>query len=249
MFAHRIRELLSVTLLILTAGQAHAGDFYRVELLLFERAGTSPETFSGNATVDLPDHGLPLWVDSDWEAAPADKPVVQNYPMPILQAPRIVALPESGLRLEGIANKLRRTPDYRVLAFTSWFNALPLGYRSVPLVVDLEIGKEPKRAVRGTLTLERRRYLHLSARLHHLQAVQPRFNVSPIPGRSLMFPGVLFGNPLGVSNGSKRTVQRWSTKTWLDELRRMRSGEIHYLDAPTLGIIAYFHPIEPAPDD
>lgn len=34
--------------------------------------------------------------------------------------------------------------------------------------------------------------------------------------------------------------------TWIRETRRMRSEEIHYLDSPTIGVLIYFKPIEPA---
>ena len=246
---HSLRTLIAFLALLQAAAQVHAGDFYRVELLLFERSGDSPEAISGNASITLPDHGMPLWVNTDWNPESRAEAAIANESLAIVQTPTIITLPEGGLRLEAIANTLRRRQGYRVLAFTAWLNALPPGYRSVPLVVDLEIDRPELRAFRGTLTLERRRYLHLDADLHHLRAMGRRFRVAPLPPRTLLVPGVLLGQPLGtVIVPAVPERSHWSTETHLDELRRMRSGEIHYLDAPTMGLIAYFHRIERDPD-
>ena len=246
---HSLRILIAFVALLQAAAQVHAENFYRVELLLFERSGDSPEAISGSTSITLPDHGLPLWVNTHWRPETRAEATIADESLAIVQTPTIVTLPEKGLRLEAIANTLRRRQGYRVLAFTAWLNALPPGYRSVPLVVDLEIERPELRALRGTLTLERRRYLHLDADLHHLRALGPRFNIAPIPRQTLLLPGVLFSQSLGtVTVPAAPEKPRWSTETRLDELRRMRSGEIHYLDAPTMGLIAYFHRIERDPD-
>ena len=239
------RTLLLIALLAVGATQAQAGDLYRVELLLFERIHGEAELESADAPPERPDHGLPLWVNTGWTPELGAEAALDNESQAILKTPDILALPQNGLRLGAIARTLRNDSDYRLLALTGWHNALPPGYCSVPLVVDLIAGDDGEHRIRGSLKLDRRRYLHLDANLARMKAVEPRFRVAPIPVPEITYPG------MGIIQRSlfpkdflyPETEKHWVTETWLRELRRMRSEEIHYLDAPTFGLIVYFHPI------
>lgn len=245
MYLGMMRTLLLIALLAAGATQAQASDLYRVELLLFERIHGEPELVSADEPPERPDHGLPLWVNTGWTPDLGAEAALGNESRAILKTPDIVALPQDALRLGAIARTLRNDSDYRLLALTGWHNELPPGYRSVPLVIDLTAGEDGDHRIRGSLDLERRRYLHVDANLARMKAVEPRFRVAPIPLPKITYPGVgIMQQPrLPKDFLYPETKKQWVTETWLKELRRMRSEEIHYLDAPTFGLIVYLHPI------
>ena len=250
MYLGMMRTLLLIVLLAAGATQALASDLYRVELLLFERKHGEPELESADAPPERPDHGLPLWVNTGWMPEIDGDAALNNESPAILKTPEIVALPQNGLRLGAIASTLRNDSDYRLLALTGWHNELPPGYRTVPLVVDLMAGEDGNHRIRGTLSLERRRYLHVDANLARMTAKKPRFRVAPIPVPQASYPGVgIIQQPLSWDFLYPTLDKQWVTKTWLRELRRMRSEEIHYLDAPTFGMIVYFHPLREKQSD
>lgn len=251
MFLVITRTLLFTTLALLIAGQTQAGDLYRVELLLFERVHGAPEAVSNKEPVTLPEHGLPLWINTDWTPDDSARSAIDNDSRAILKRPDIVALPSDELRLEPIARSLENQSGYRVLSLTGWHNELPPGYRSVPLVVDLTTNEDGNRRIRGSLNLERRRYLHVDVDLSHMRAVEPAFEVTPIPVAPTSYPGELVQQTVPQSRDFlyPESEKQWLTETWLDELRRMRSEEIHYMDAPTFGLIVYFHPLRDDGED
>ena len=245
MYLGMTRTLLLIALLATGVTQAQASDLYRVELLLFERVHGEPELISADEPPARPDHGLPLWVNTGWSPESGAVAALDNESRAILKEPEIIALPQGALRLGRIARAVRNDGGYRLLALTGWHNELPPGYRSVPLVVDLMAGADGKHRIRGSLSLERRRYLHVDANLARMKAVEPEFRVAPIPLPRLTYPGVGVVQRTIPSNDFlyPETPTKWVTETWLRELRRMRSEEIHYLDAPTFGMIVYFHPL------
>lgn len=244
MYLGMTRTLMLIVLLAAAAAQAQASDLYRVELLLFERVHGEPELESAEAPPERPDHGLPLWVNTGWTPEIDGEAALNDESPAILKTPDIIALPQDGLRLGTVARTLRNDDDYRLLALTGWDNELPPGYRTVPLVVDLIAGAEGDHRIRGTLSLERRRYLHVDANLARMTAEKPRFQVAPIPPQQASYPGIgIIQQPLSPDFLYPTPEKQWVTETWLKELRRMRSEEIHYLDAPTFGLIVYFHPL------
>lgn len=246
-----LRPLLVLALLVASAGQAHASDFYRVELLLFERTLGEREQVSDEMPEPLPEHGVPLWVNTDWSPDTGSRAILEHDSRAILETPDIVALPQNELNLASIYRSLRKQQGYRVLALTGWHNELPPGFHSVPLVVELTTGEDGNHMIRGVLNLERRRYLHLDVNLARMKATEPRFRVAPIPVPQATYPGV--GSDLQPAPSRDflhpEPQKQWVTQTWLKELRRMRSGEIHYLDAPTFGLIVYFHPLRNGESD
>ena len=253
-----LRQIIPVLpALLLLPSLAVASDLYRAEVLLFERKGVAPEDVAHHQPPALPDHGLPFWVETQWE--PDAETTLPGSEDAILERPEIIPLPQSELRLENIARALESSDEYNVLAFTGWENPFPRGYRTVPLVVDLRTGDEQQTIIRGSIDIERRRYLHVSADLYQLSEAEPALEVAPI----LQETGYhwradilsdLESDVIGESVPSYpltapvAQTPNWKIDTWLREVRRMRSQEVHYLDAPSFGLVVYFHPID-APED
>ena len=244
--------------LLLLPSLAVGSDLYRAELLLFERKGVAPEDVAHHQPPALPDNGLPFWVESQWE--PDTGTTLTSSEDAILERPEIIPLPRSELRLENIARALESSNEYNVLAFSGWENPFPRGYRTVPLVVDLRTGDDQQTIIRGSIDIERRRYLHVNADLYQLSEVERALDdVAPI----LQDTGYhwradilsdLSSDVIGESVPSYpltapvARTPNWKIDTWLREVRRMRSQEVHYLDAPSFGLVVYFHPID-APED
>ncbi|MYL26967.1 MULTISPECIES: CsiV family protein [Halomonadaceae] len=235
------RILVSMLLLCATAMPATGAELYRVELLLFERLQAEPELLSDPyAPVSLPERGVPLWVDSQWTPEPRDTGDIDTESeTPGEQVPEILALPREELRLNNIARALENASGYRLVAFTGWQNPFPDGYRTVPLVVDVAADEAGEQRIQGSLQIERRRYLHVQASLHDTHLKVPALDVAPIP-RFPVASGLILPLPRYLAPESPAFRE---TATRLTENRRMRSEEVHYLDAPTFGLVVYFHPI------
>lgn len=234
--------LVSILGLCALAMPAASADLYRVELLLFERLNGSPEQLPDpHKPAPIADNGAPLWVSDDsprQSTAPQEGALgeVSDSAEPV---PAIQSLPRKALRLSNIAWALENDANYRLLALTGWRNAFPDGYKGPPLIVDLATDKGNGKRIQGTLQIERQRYLHVKAALHDTQRREPALEVAPIPRRPIA-SGLLLPLPRYLAPESPAFSE---TITWLRENRRMRSEEVHYLDAPTFGLVVYFDPV------
>ncbi len=233
--------LLPLLLLCAMAMPATSAELYRVELLLFERLRAEPEQLpERHAPVPMPETGVPLWVTGERQAQQlAETDAAPETGEPAEHRPAIVALPHDELRLNNIARALDNDPAYRLLAFTGWQNPFPDGYRTTPLIVDLAADEEGRHRIQGNLQIERRRYLHVEASLFDTRLREPALDVAPVPQWPIA-SGLI--RPLPAYLAPESPAFR-ETATWLRQNRRMRSEEVHYLDAPTFGLVVYFHPI------
>ncbi len=110
-------------------------------------------------------------------------------------------------------------------------------------------------ALDGTVTLVVSRYLHLHADLHYTKPVDWRAEV----GATRAAPRPLEGD--GGGEGASDSGQRHRVAMARDDQgravlsypfeqrRRMRSGELHYLDHPVLGLLVIVQPREVAPSE
>ena len=219
---HWLIALLSLILSALPApGMAQMQSWYAVEVVIFRH----------------------------WEAPGEDAEFWPRRPPPIAQsvmqhlrtlgpvasgadAPAFSRLPDTELQLAGIDQRLERSKDYEVLLHVGWRQpgfgpasapavVLPLNWTppALPRVTvsptDAARGQNPFGYVPpgtrlwGTLRLLRRRYLHFQVDLRFRRGGAS----SALAGDDavMIYPMI--------------------------ESRRMRAGEIHYLDHPVLGIL------------
>jgi len=125
------------------------------------------------------------------------------------------------------ARRLARADGYRVLHHGAW--VLPVPPRESPEPMLLQVGERQGDVwtVEGTLAITLARYLHVQARLWHTGSTDDRL-------RSVDALGVMSAEP-----------DRYFE---LDEQRRLRTGELHYLDHPRFGVLIRIDPIR-LPDD
>lgn len=128
------------------------------------------------------------------------------------------ALPGSARKLTAVAEALRRSSSYRPLAHLHWRQALlePTAARSIDIAsLGGARGDRANPRVKGSLRLSVARYLHLETDLRLVE--DDRY----------------------ILQDSQAAVYS------LRQSRRMRSGELHYIDHPRLGVLALVTPYTP----
>ena len=120
---------------------------------------------------------------------------------------------------------MRRSGDYAVMHHGRWLQAVPPRDSAAPLLI--QVGAQSPDAtfeLEGSVSVTLGRFLHFAAQVWLRQA----------PADARAAP-----NPC-----SNRDTAGY---VLLSESRRMRPGELHYLDHPWLGILVLIEPVE-APD-
>tara|TARA_R110002049_G_scaffold13509_2_gene58622 strand:- start:255010 stop:255702 length:693 start_codon:yes stop_codon:yes gene_type:complete len=218
---------LSLTGILLFTSIACAKD-YAIEVILFANKNglqQSAEQFNFNHIIPAPDNGLDLNSannNTQWQA-----------------------IPEEDFILKGVAERLKRSRDYRILKHFAWRQPVVEKQDSLPIAIkagrdftsqypehayrQIEFGDTSRNVSRssrvmeldGTINIVITRYIHLYSDLVYRL---PR----TIPG--------------GVGDALNRgqALVDYSVKSH----RRMRSRELHYIDHPLVGILIEATPIE-----
>lgn len=193
-----------------------------------------------------------FWPDPEQVAPPA--PVMLAAAAPATERPPAQAgaqpvqrLPETQKQLGPVVERLAEAGQYDVLAHLGWRQAglppeqapavaLPPGWSApavnLPAAVQLageKVAVSPfalrpaGQELYGTLRLIHSRYLHLEADLRYQPQAVAESWASSLPASGPLYQ--------------------------LTERRRMRSGELHYLDHPALGLVAQVRRWEPAAEE
>lgn len=231
---HRIAVLICLLLFSIASArgeEAEQGSWYEVEIILFQHltgAGATSETWPG-------------------EGFPPPGPNAVTLREPGSEASHRL-LPEQRLRLAAEARRLEKSREYRLLAHFGWRQpglekeqAPAVLIYPYPQIADLStlpatlpIGGYPGGAadtpgwyrqphVLGAIKLIRSRFLHLDVDLflnRHGQRGE-----APVSGQQ-----------------TEAEPARAPAMFRLQEIRRMRSSEIHYFDHPRFGMIAVVRP-------
>ena len=259
-----IHRLLALIVLGSSAGAA-AADFptlpndswYRVEIVVFERladvdpASTqeilvshAPRAYprdvfafdddSNRAAaypLDAETRAMPALTAVDTankptQAQPAPAPAAQ--PTPAERAAKLIAdyqaqladrafrfEPGSTLLLTAEDGRLQRSNIYRVVFHRAWIQPVPDRDQLRPMLIQVGERLGTGWRIEGFLGVTRGRYLHLDTRLWYTPNL----------------PADAQGQDPGYME--------------LREQRKMRSGELHYLDHPKFGVLARVDPIQP----
>lgn len=143
---------------------------------------------------------------------------------------------------------IKLSSNYEVLTTKTWQQ--PALDKDVTIPVLIQAGNEYDgyHELEGSVTLAVSRYLHLKADLWLADYIQQVEMITPwwqsdTPETSTSFQEIDFS-----TQDYAETVTRYeSVRTVvLHESRRMRSGELHYLDNPFFGVMVKVIPYEPA---
>ena len=140
-----------------------------------------------------------------------------------------------GLALRREANRIRNAGGLRLLWHGRWTQPVPP--RNAPEPLLLQAGRQDggSHQLEGTLAITMGRYLHFNARLWWTGAAGTRSSLS----------GDTFGLPEGSGSGTQTPAPERRPHMVLEESRAMRSGTLHYLDHPLLGVLVRADPLTP----
>ena len=246
MVKRSIGRICRVSLVALLAGilsywclvpRAYADDdAYRVELLMFKRKvdpDSLKEKMASKPVPTLPSNGLNLWVDTGNGQHQSDLPLIDP----------------SQLSLYHASQRMENSGRYKVLMLAGWIDRFPPGYQSKPLIIKMGDPVNGYYPTQGYITINRMRYLHVTANITSLRFVQPQLEPvqpgatsAPTPSTTADDEMPLLGPEDQASGQNDQRVPQ--VITWLRETRRMRSMELHYLDSPTVGLLVYFVPVK-----
>ncbi len=178
-----------------------------------------------------------------------------------------IALPHPRRELHGKSAYMQRTGRYRTLFHETWVQPVASEARAIPLVLDDSGALESWPRLQGTVKLHLSRYLHIETNLWLntsgdylpgtwrmpaaplgppsliVEAPEPElepYYVNQVPApeeEEALDPNAL---PLEAAG----PVYPWRHAVLMQQSRRMRSNEIHYLDHPLLGVVIKFTPLD-----
>ncbi|NCF17991.1 MAG: hypothetical protein GWP63_07085 [Haliea sp.] len=197
-------------------------------------------------------------------------PAVTETTEPRLPTP-FVALPASQREFRGKAAYMQRSGRYRTLFHQAWVQPVAESEGALPLILDRsgDTGDWPR--LQGSITLYLSRYLHLQTDLWLNTPGDYLPGEWQMPPPPLGPPSVIVvelpieepeeqetfgeqwleeeptlpGNEEQASpeQGPLEPVYPWRHAVILQQKRRMRSNEVHYLDHPLLGLVIKLTPL------
>lgn len=240
------------------AQESAAKDRYRVELLLYTIKNPSEQEHMGQAQAPVPPIGaellygqMPAGAVEPETGAGEDmqlvEPEVQDFSKTLLDT--------QNLHLSGARNRLQSSGRYNVEFLVAWNEAFPPGHKTPPLLIYVGDTAEEYSDVQGYIQIDRQRYLHVNAQLYDLDLSSVESpDTGPAGGSEvnqpiatgddnpILDPFVLDAFSLDGTEQAQETGPE--VVAWLRENRRMRSGEVHLLDSPTMGLLVYFEPLD-----
>ena len=223
--------------------------FYRAELVILERLvepASIEEKMANRDVAPTVDAGQILWMDNESGNRTTDLDLIDT----------------ENLHLSSAVNRLKRSGNYRVLATAGWYEAFPPDHDTGPMKVALGqwLDGAQRREIEGYIRIDRQRYLHVGVHLNHWQDDEAALEEAQASTPTEP------ANASGSDNKPQDDTQDRTNQvaqaaasalapaalppvkpellTWIRETRRMRSGEIHFIDSPTVGVLVYFEPIK-----
>lgn len=162
------------------------------------------------------------------------------------------------------SRRLQRSKGRRVLFHASWYQPLRSRDDTAPLLIEGSLRQGDYPALQGTIRLYVSRYVHLETDLwlntegdylpEGWKMPNPPLAPEPQAQDSSFFqvrlpPDWLYrpylSNPIENIYGERSLPEyRWRHAVALQQKRRMRSGELHYIDHPLLGLLIKVTPYE-----
>ena len=140
------------------------------------------------------------------------------------------------LSLRTTAVRMRRSGDYEILHHGKWLQTVPPRDSAAPLLIQLGAPmRDDAFELEGSVSVTLGRFLHFATEVWLWNAP---------PDRQA---AVALGDVADAAGDARSSIVDDARYVLLSESRRMRPGELHYLDHPWLGILVRIEPVE-APD-
>jgi len=193
----------------------------------------------------------------DGEAAPGAQPDAAAPPITPGALPQpFVALPQSYRELSDKVAQMQRSGRYSILFHETWVQELESQETSLPIVLDRSGDTRQWPQLQGTIKPYLSRYLEVETNLWLNTAGEYlpgtwRMPAPPFGPRSLITAEEQVVNVAPAEAAQEAApVYPYRHAVLLQQTGRMRSGEVHYIDHPMLGVIIKFTPVTgeaPAP--
>lgn len=259
--SRRLRTLLIACLLLPLTAAAEEGRLYAVELIVFSRdSGNFEEIWPDQLALRYPDRARRLAQPGPDGADPATS-----------RPPLWTSLGSGELRLRDTARALERQADTRVLFHDRWVQPAQWQGRPAPIVVTggREVGGHYE--LEGYVTLRVSRFLHLQTHLWLSEFTgadatpaiieeETPFRLPELPPRHAPTAAVSTRTLLEGENGEiEPAAAPLESAPFeaqpvipqqvipLQQQRRVRFGELHYIDHPRLGALVQVTEFKPEP--
>ena len=237
------RFLTALIFASLPLSQAFAkpSDWYQVEVLFFAHADnpTLTERWRDIFSPDYSANPVTL-LNAEQVSAKPPTETAANY-----EGGAFITLPPEELLLTATAQRIKSAPDFRLLSHLAWRQPIPRGEEALPVLIQTGEQFNKDFELEGTLSMRRGRYLHARtdlffSRFEEMKPVE-ELDWTIFSGDDLQF-GQRDWNPSFNDNAETGIQYVRATTANLKQSRRMRSGELHYIDHPLFGILIQVSP-------
>ncbi len=223
--------------------------WYQVEVLLFKNNKDYKQD-KNNISLSIP--------------SPEEQYIlVKGDPMVSNQLKR---LPNNSLILNKSFKAMSRSNDFEVLEFAGWKQALIKDKTGIPLTIKTGEQFGERYELEGQLTFRKNRYLHVKADLYlanYIEGTSTNLQEWLLEDqlKAGSFSSTTQINPPPTKQSNVIMVQEEAREAFyteesttsyvasniahMSESRRMRSGEIHFLDHPKFGVLVTIEPTDP----
>ena len=243
LFKNTLKPLLTTCLAILHTTYAPNAisdevekNWYQVEFIIFEHLNSDRQVLKfEDVSYHLPERNNYLYLVSNNEPI-SDKQVKQ------LNSDQMV--------LNDALKQLERSKDTRVYSSGAWQHALAKNEKLPPLKIDIDKTNSGGQHLKGEILIRRGRYMHANAQLYLADFTKLPYltitnwllesDITRWPTQWLTQP-LAYHHPILDTVGEDIIAQNLSL---LDQSRRIKDGEIHYIDHPALGLIVTIQSID-----
>jgi len=231
-------------LLLATSMSASASSWFKVEVVIFasnDGSAIGEEFWPEINEIPLKDRTVPL------------KPRVTDGQAPTAYQ----SLPTSRHGLRSIKNRLNNSPDYRVLFHEAWMQPVSRTQNPRPIKINAgQILDNGFHELEGYIAVGRGRYLHFRPDVYLSQQVSAdALNQAAEAAPTEKLEGEML---LTMQNTEQDQAAQPQTldpnlgafpaipevlTVQLNQARRMRSKEVHYIDHPLMGILVEIRPL------
>jgi hypothetical protein len=209
---------LFLPFLLVISNLTHANEWYKVEVIIFANNGSS----------NLSAEQWPAINEVPAKSAISLKPASEG------ELDAYQALPGSLLSLHQEKAQLRASGKYRILYHTGWMQPVAETLRPKPVrIYGGNILDNGSCELEGYIGIGRGRYLHFRPDLYFNRSLSPTES-----GQSR-----LAASGSGAVNTARLYIPEVLTVN-LNQARRMRSKDLHFIDHPLFGVLVEMKPVE-----
>lgn len=216
---------LLLSLICIVSSPAYANEWFTVEVIVFANQGS--ENLDNEYWADISE--IPA------RSAITLKPTTAG------ELDEFQILPASLLSLNSEKNRIKASSKYRVMYHAGWMQSVPETQNPKPIRIQGgEILDNGMYELDGYIAVGRGRYLHFRPDLYFSRSLTPtESNLLPVKSDAQTMRTTISGAipSAGLYIPEILTVN-------LNQARRMRSKELHFIDHPLFGILVEMTPVE-----